>query len=388
MFVAMLTLTLPVAQLDEFVSRLLPGGGDKLQLENTAKGLFVTAHFAAYIPFAFIWGALSDRSGKRKPILLIGLLGQAVMFLLMPLVPNLGLLYVARFIEGSFSIGAVSMLMTIALDMAPAGRRGMALGVFSLGMLLGNAVGAPLGGAIAGISYAYPFWLGGGLLLLMAGVIALFGREPRSVTPTHSFGEALAVFKDYPRLAIPYSFSLLDRLTVGFFVGQFPVLASQVYGLTPRERGIYLAVFLACFALLSPLGGMLSDRIGRVKPMLAGTVIYGLMLMLVGRVGPELLYVVMAVGGISGAMLYPPSIAMVGDYAGPRQRAVAMGGFNLAGSIGFAIGPLLFSLVADLFGLLAPPLVAGALCLLAAAIAAPLLWRARFPAREIQAAPE
>src|SRR5215210_7910096 len=89
LFVAMVTLTLPVAQLGEFVGRLLPGGGSDLALGNTAKGLFVTSHFAAYIPFAFLWGALSDRRGKRKTILLIGLLGQGVMFFLMPFVGNI-----------------------------------------------------------------------------------------------------------------------------------------------------------------------------------------------------------------------------------------------------------------------------------------------------------
>ncbi|HET6260611.1 MAG TPA: MFS transporter, partial [Chloroflexia bacterium] len=120
---------------------------------------------------------------------------------------------------------------------------------------------------------------------------------------------------------------------------------------------------------------MLSDRVGRARPMLLGTVLYGLMIALVGRVSPDMLYVVMAVGGLSGAVLYPPSIALVGDYAGPVQRGVAMGGFNLAGSIGFAIGPVLFSLVADAYGLLMSPLVAGALCLVAAAVAAPFMWR-------------
>jgi hypothetical protein len=52
-----------------------------------------------------------------------------------------------------------------------------------------------------------------------------------------------------------------------------------------------------------------------------------------------------------------------------------MGGFNLAGSAGFAAGPVLFGLIADAYGLLATPLVAGFLCLLASAIAAPLLLR-------------
>ncbi|MDQ3930193.1 MAG: MFS transporter [Chloroflexota bacterium] len=375
MFAAMLTLTLPVAPLDEFVGRLLPNGGANLQLENTAKGLFQTMHFLAYIPFAFIWGALSDRSGKRKPFLLVGMLGQAVMFGLMPLIDNLWLLYAARFIEGTFSIAVVSMLMTMTLDIAPPGRRGMTLGIFTMGMLLGNGLGAPIGGALSELSLAYPFWLGSALLVLTLAVIAVGVRETSGVTHGYSFRRSMMVFREHPRLGIPYAFTMLDRLTVGFFVGQFPILADQVYGFSPRERGFYLMAFLFCFALFSPVGGLISDRFGRARPMLLGTVAYGLMLMLVGRVGPELLYAVMSFGGLCGAILYPPSIALVGDYAGAGQRAVAMGGFNLAGSIGFAAGPLLFSLIADGLGILTPPLVAGVLCLLAAAVAAPLLLK-------------
>jgi MFS family permease len=373
MFAAMLTLTLPVAQLGEFVGRLLPNGGADLELENTAKGLFQTMHFLAYIPFAFIWGALSDRSGKRKPFLMIGMLGQGAMFGLMPFIDNLWLLYAARFIEGTFSIAVVSMLMTMTLDIAPPGRRGMTLGVFTMGMLLGNGLGAPNGGALSELSPAYPFWLGAGLLVLMLAVIGLGVRETSALTHGYSFRRSMMVFREHPRLGIPYAFTMLDRLTVGFFVSQFPILADRVYGFGPAQRGIYLMVFLFCFALFSPVGGIIADRFGRARPMLLGTVAYGLMLMLVGRVGPEMLYAVMAFGGLCGAILYPPSIALVGDYAGPRQRGVAMGGFNLAGSIGFAAGPLIFNLIADGLGILTPPLVAGLLCILAAALAAPLM---------------
>jgi MFS family permease len=373
MFGAMMVLTLPVAQLEEFVGRVMPV--EDIGLEATAKGFFQTAHYLAYIPFAFIWGALSDRSGQRKPFLIAGLAGQAVMYSLMPLIDNLWLLYLARFIEGTFSIAVVSMLMTMALDIAPANRRGMTLGIFTLGMLLGNAAGTPLGGRMSETSLDYPFWVGAGIAALLAALVILFVREPGAQARAYSFRRSLAVLREQPRLAIPYAFSFLDRLTVGFFIGPFLLLMNEVYGVGPAQRGIYLAVFLGCFALFSPLGGILSDRLGRARPMLIGTAIYGVTLLLVGRVGPEMLYLVMAVGGLSGAILYPPSIALVGDYAGASQRGVAMGGFNLAGSIGFALGPVLFSLIADEWGTLTPPLVAGGLCLLVSAIAAPLLLR-------------
>jgi MFS family permease len=376
MLAAMFVLILPVAQLDEFVSSFLPDGGADLALENTAKGLYSTAHFAAYIHFAFIWGALSDRRGSRKPFLLMGLIGQGVMYAVIPFVPNLWTLYAARFIEGIFAIAVVSMLMTMAVDMAPANRRGMTLGIFTMGMLLGNAMGAPIGGRISdSLGYAAPFLVGTAVLLVMAGVVALFVRDSSGLAHAYSFRESLGVLRTNPRLYVPYAFSMLDRLTVGFFVGLFPVLAREIYGFEPAQTGAYLSVFLLCFALFSPLGGLLSDRLGRVRPMLLGTLVYGFTLMLVGRASPEMLFVVMAVGGLSGAVLYPPSIALVGDYAGPSQRGVAMGGFNLAGSIGFAAGPLLFSLIADASNLLVPPLVAGALCLLTVALAAPVLLR-------------
>jgi MFS family permease len=385
MLVAMFTLTLPVAQLDEFVSRLLPDGGANLELENTAKGLFTTFHFAAYIPFAFIWGALSDKQGKRKPFLLMGLVGQGLLYLVIPYVPNIWILYFVRFVEGAFGIAVVSMLMTMALDMAPRTRRGMTLGVFTLGMLVGNALGAPLGGVLAtNMGYQAPFLLGGALLLSISAIVLLFVRDTPSVTRAYSLKASLAGLRSNTRLYIPYAFSLLDRMTVGFFVGLFPVLAAQVYGLKPSQTGIYLAIFLICFALFSPLGGWLSDRLGRVRPMLLGTVVYGLMIMLIGRVSPEMLFAVMAIGGLSGAVLYPPSIALVGDYAGDDQRGVAMGGFNLAGSIGFALGPLVFSLVADGAGLLTAPMMAGGICLLAAGVAAPLLLRRERPALRLE----
>lgn len=377
MFGAMLTLTLPVAPLEEFVGRLLPNGGADLELENTARGLFQTMHFLAYIPFAFIWGALSDRSGRRKPYLLMGLTGQGVMFGLMPLIDNLWLLYAARFVEGVFSIATVTMLMTMALDIAPAGRRGVTLGIFTLGMLLGNGLGAPIGGALAEASLAYPFWAGAGLLALLAVLISVGVREAPASAHAYSFRGSLMVFREHPRLGIPYAFTLLDRLTVGFFISQFPILADAIYGFSPSQRGIYLMVFLLCFALFSPVGGIIADRFGRAKPMLLGTVAYGLMLMLVGRVDADMLWAVMAFGGLCGAILYPPSIALVGDYAGPGQRGVAMGGFNLAGSIGFAAGPLLFSLIADGFGVLTPPIVAGVLCIIVAAVATPLMMGRR-----------
>ncbi len=44
--------------------------------------------------------------------------------------------------------------------------------------------------------------------------------------------------------------------------------------------------------------------------------------------------------GVLAAVMFPPAITLTSLLSEPATRATAMGGFNFAGSLGFAIGPL------------------------------------------------
>ncbi len=44
--------------------------------------------------------------------------------------------------------------------------------------------------------------------------------------------------------------------------------------------------------------------------------------------------------GVFAALMFPPAILLTAQWSDPGTRGSAMGGFNLAGSLGFAIGPL------------------------------------------------
>ena len=48
--------------------------------------------------------------------------------------------------------------------------------------------------------------------------------------------------------------------------------------------------------------------------------------------------------------MYAPSAALAGDLASSARRGTAMGGFNLFGSLGFAISPFIGGLIADRYG--------------------------------------
>lgn len=170
-------------------------------------------------------------------------------------------------------------------------------------------------------------------------------------------------------------FTFIDRFTVGFFIGIFPILLTVKYAATPSTIGMYQAMLLLPFALLSPISGMLSDRIGRAVPLVAGSLFYGAGVATLGYAGPHALMILMIACGVLAALMYAPSIALTGDLAPPGKRGAAMGGFNSFGSIGMALGPITGGIIADTWGLEASFTAAGATEVLIALTAIPFLLR-------------
>ena len=65
-------------------------------------GLLMTSYSAAQFLFSPIWGSLSDRIGRR-PVLMIGLVGNTVFFTMFGLANTLLMALVARFLAGVFN---------------------------------------------------------------------------------------------------------------------------------------------------------------------------------------------------------------------------------------------------------------------------------------------
>jgi MFS family permease len=139
----------------------------------------------------------------------------------------------------------------------------------------------------------------------------------------------------------------VDRLTVGFFVYVFTLFMAHEFGADPPQIGMYQAAFLFPFALLQYPFGRLSDKIGRWQPLVFGSLFYGIVMATIGFTphlgdsGETVLVFIMIGAGVLGAMMFPPSIALSGDWAPKDKRGAAIGGFNVFGSLGFAVGPIL-----------------------------------------------
>ena len=65
-------------------------------------GLLMTSYSAAQFLFSPIWGSISDKIGRR-PVLMIGLVGNTVFFTMFGLANTLLIALMARFLAGVFN---------------------------------------------------------------------------------------------------------------------------------------------------------------------------------------------------------------------------------------------------------------------------------------------
>ncbi|MBE0645076.1 MAG: MFS transporter [Bacteroidetes bacterium] len=345
---------------------------DRFVLSDTAASLFAVSYLVPHIIFAFVWGAVADRSGRKREMLVLGYVITAIFHFALPFVNNYPFLLLLRFGEGAMSILGFSIVMALAVDIAKKGHYGRVMGTLGGAIALGTTLAFPLGGAL-GVRSMVLLCSVGALILLLCAVLGYRYLDVSASGRARSLRDAFLVLRERPILSIPYAFTFVDRFTVGFFAVTFPLYASSVFGMNAAESGRLLAGYLLPFSLLTMPVGRLVDRIGGVRLMLAGSVFYGGAVMLVGFVPGWALLPLMVVCGILASVMYAPSLWLAAANAPEKKRASTMGGFNAAGSIGFALGPIAGALISDAFSYSAAFLAAGITEILCVAILYPIL---------------
>jgi len=343
-----------------FAQVLLYPGVDRLvgalgaAMDLNASMWFLAAEFAAFVLFAGLWGAASDRAGRRIPFIVVGALGGALGYATLAVLPRVvdpsfEVVLLLRALQGAATIGPFSLAMTGLMELD--GGHGRNMGAAGIAIGSGTALGAPVGGQLYGLGPLVPLWVAAGALVVAAGLAARVGEvatADRDDDDEGSLGEILTGLRRTPALAVPYAFGFIDRLTAGFFALVGTLYFRSALGASPGMTGLLLGCFFVPFALLQFPFGILSDRVGRVAPIVAGSALYGIGVALVG-VAPNVPAVAgaMLAVGVLGALMAPATMALVTDLSGVDRRGVAMAGFNVFGSIGFLVGIVGGGLAAD-----------------------------------------
>jgi EmrB/QacA subfamily drug resistance transporter len=283
----------------------------------------VNAYTLSFAVLLLTGAALGDRFGRRR-MFVVGLsiftLGSAAA----ALAPTSTALIAARALQGSGAAVVVPLTLTLLSEAFPAGRRGVALGIWSGISGLGVALGPVVGGAVVnGISWHWIFWLNvpvglavaplgllrltesrgpsdridlPGVVLASAGLLGVvygivranaLGWTSTTVLASLIGGAAvLAIFAVWesrasaPMLPLHFfrsrAFSATNAASLVMYFGMFGsvFLLAQFFQTaqhySPLQSGLRVLPWTGMIMLVAPAAGILSERIGSRPLMFSG----------------------------------------------------------------------------------------------------------------------
>lgn len=121
-------------------------------------GLLMTSYSAAQFLFSPFWGSLSDRIGRR-PVLMIGLMGNTVFFTAFGFSNTLMFALAARFLAGVFN-GNIAVARAYIGDVSTPQQLATRMGLIGAAFGLGFTIGPFLGGEFSSPAERWDFFVG------------------------------------------------------------------------------------------------------------------------------------------------------------------------------------------------------------------------------------
>jgi MFS family permease len=113
-------------------------------------------------------------------------------------------------------------------------------------------------------------------------------------------------------------------------------------GFQPGTAGLALSVYGICAIVTAPLAGRFSDKFGGLRIMKLSLVLSGLILFAFSFVTSLTgIFIVCGLWALASEAFRPPSMAIIGDLAGPERRKAAFALSRLAINLGMSIGPVI-----------------------------------------------
>ena len=313
-------------------------------------GLF----YYGYSPFSLVAGAAMDRFGPRRlvPFAAVAVGLGALLFA----TANTQVASFGRFVQGAGGVFALVAAIYIATKNFSPAKAATLIGATQMFGMAGGAAGQFVVGPIigAGVAWNY-FWIGMGVLGLVIGV-ALFFLMP-SETPSSSGGglkpvvQAFAtVFKNPQSILCGLIAGLMFIPTTIFDMIWGVRFLQDAHGVDYGSAVMRSATVPFGWIIGCPLLGLVSDRIGRRKPVIVSAAVVllaSLAWILYGPPGVLPPYALGLITGIaSGAAMLPYTVikeANPPQYGGTATGVVNFLNFTFSALLGPVFGWILQS---------------------------------------------
>lgn len=359
----------------------------------------VTAYLLVITSLLPLMGRLGDVFGRRK-VYGYGFVGFAAASLLCGLANSIGMLIAFRVLQAIGAAALMANAMAIVTAFFPQNERGKALGIIGTVVALGSLSGPGIGGLLvetfdwhaiffvnipiallgyAGVQMVLPAdrdlrqekidYLGAALFAagMVSFLLALsYGSEWGWLSVTtltciiFAFG-MLGMFiwyeqkVEHPMLELSifnnWAFSAGNLAGLLSFMAMFsntllmPYYLHDVLAFTPAKIGLIMSAFPLVMAVVAPLSGMLSDKIGPGALTNAGLGLLALGLVITAKLQVDsniwLIMISQALMGLGNGMFQSPNNSSVMSAVEPRYLGVAGGVNALARNFGMVCGTAL-----------------------------------------------
>ena len=300
-------------------------------------------------------GVLSDYTGKRKGLAVLGYGLGALSKPLFALALSVNWVLAARFIDriGKGIRGAPRD--ALVADLAPPEMRGAAFGLRqsldTVGAFLGPLLGIALMLYWAG-DFRIVFWYAM-IPAFIAVLLLVFGVEEPGARAGERKPAVSIQWKTLSELSGAYWFVVAAGgvFTLARFSEAFLILRAQQQGLPDAYAPLVLVLMSLVYALSAYPMGKLSDRVSHLKLLAAGlAVLIAADLVLARAQGLAAVALGVALWGLHLGMTQGLLATMVADTAPAHLRGTAFGFFNLASGIAMLIASVLAGLLWDQLG--------------------------------------
>ncbi len=390
---------------------LLPFWAERLGAGAVGVGLILTIYALAQFIFTPVLGTLSDRYGRR-PVILASLVIEALSLALSALAGSLAILLVARFISG---LGAsnIGSAQAVVADVTPVERRARGMGLIGAAIGLGFVVGPALGGLLAPLGPAVPFWVA--MLVALANALLVLRflpetRYARTESPPDSLatravrrrarrtttrvptlpstapvptvirvmGAAFAGWRwvlRNPAVARLVVINLLFTVAFTAMEAVFPLFTQYSFGWKAIQNG-YIFTYAGSVIVLMQGGlvGRLVKRWGERRLLIAGLgMLAAGLALLAWSTNLALLLVALGIVSIGDGAVTPVVSALLSFSSPPTRQGETLGLAQGVAGLGRILGPLAAGGIFAIGGPGVPFILGSVLVVLAVLIALPVL---------------
>lgn len=349
---------------------LLAHYGMKYGASAAGVGVLYGSYSMAQLVFAPVWGAISDRVGRR-PVMLVSTAGAVLAYLLFAVADSYAALLVSRILAGVMG-GNISTAQAYVADVTSERDRAKGMGLigaaFGIGFVLGPALAALLthpamaqaagrwAGDAAVLWFAdhgrsLPGWTAAGLSALSFCLVAL--RLPESKPAGAPAGSGISrsfvlsggfwkpLLTGGP-LSLLLACSLVLAIGHSTLYSAFPIYCQRVVGLEAHRVGLQFAWMGLISVLIQ--GGLIRRLVQRYREsslFIVGSIVFAVALLVLPLARTEgALSATLALLAIGASLNAPTLTSLISKRSDPASYGRILGSAQGFSALGRVIGPV------------------------------------------------